>query len=993
MDASAAYKAKDYQRAAALFAQVAREREDRPARCTTTARRSSRPNRCRRRRRSSIARRSKADPEVRYRARFNCGIRRILVRGLAAHGGLRRGPSSIRRSRGYKKVLIQRPTDLDAKWNYELALRRRSRAAVAVAAADSRTRRSRRRRRSRSRSRRSRNGRPSSCWAAPSARSARCRARSSSRTARSHHQAARTGEARVLVGLALLAQLAITAQGPDTATACLPLTLTRRRTRAGRVPRRRSSRRVGRAPAPALACRFARRARRRRANERDHRRRRPTSRSRRSDASRCRPSSRRSTRSARSPRRSVVTVREPIDPPPGRARRRRGSTTRTAANARLARSSGSRWTTRSTCCSTRGRAADYAETRPSFRRRWRRCWRTTSTSRAAADRMGAGCFETLSYRRALFPLFPGRVAIPPAVLTYSLPLSSSFFSREESFELRSDSVRFVAVEPPAAGRPRITPARWARCASARARESPTTRVGDAVVLTVRVNAVGNVKLLPRPIVELSWAIDHAGRRARRDRFDGEPHRGREGVRLADHAARRRHAGRAAHPLSVLRSGARPIRRHRDVADPVVVAPRLARVERHGDRDRTCRSASSCATSGATPFSTRPLVLGAVRARADSGHAAALLAAPAHRGRRSSPIRRLRALAEAPRPPPARELRRLFVESLRERVPARGPRSRAARARAAPRRRERRRRARGGGDARATRRRRVLRRAARSTIARRAKRWRSPTWSIARRSGRAAPRCAPRARSRCSLTVVATRARAWTRVRACSATACAPTSAASSRSPNAALPPRRRAEAACRRRVGEPRRRGVGERGHGAGGARLASRAATRSARRRDARSARARSSRSARAAAAYVAPLAPDARRRRWCSWRGSSRGWCSRSRRRAARAPRDRSPAARSPSRSSGSSGCSSSSRGSSARDLGVLVHEPRAASRRPRADAPALATAAAGEAGRLGAREGGMGLTSPLDAARAGWVPASALMPIEPVQPARLTGLAPVR
>ncbi|HEX7941682.1 MAG TPA: hypothetical protein VF488_07735, partial [Gemmatimonadaceae bacterium] len=30
----------------------------------------------------------------------------------------------------------------------------------------------------------------------------------------------------MLVGIALLAQLAITAQGPDTATACLPLTLT-----------------------------------------------------------------------------------------------------------------------------------------------------------------------------------------------------------------------------------------------------------------------------------------------------------------------------------------------------------------------------------------------------------------------------------------------------------------------------------------------------------------------------------------------------------------------------------------------------------------------------------------------------------------------------------------------------------------------------------------------------------------------------------------------
>ena len=60
-------------------------------------------------------------------------------------------------------------------------------------------------------------------------------------------------------------------------------------------------------------------------------------------------------------------------------------------------------------------------------------------------KQGRRCFEALSYRRALFPLFPGRVTIPPAVLTYSLPLSTSFFSREESFELRSDSAHFVAI--------------------------------------------------------------------------------------------------------------------------------------------------------------------------------------------------------------------------------------------------------------------------------------------------------------------------------------------------------------------------------------------------------------------------------------------------------------------------------------------------------------------------------------------------------------------
>ncbi|HKP15155.1 MAG TPA: BatD family protein, partial [Gemmatimonadaceae bacterium] len=120
-------------------------------------------------------------------------------------------------------------------------------------------------------------------------------------------------------------------------------------------------------------------------------------------------------------------------------------------------------------------------------------------------RQGRRCFETLSYRRGLFPLFPGNVTIPPAVLTYSLPLTSSFFSREESFELRSDSVRFVAIDPPARDRPADYAGAVGTLRISARTETGATRVGDPVVLTVRVTAAGNVKLLPRPSLELPWA--------------------------------------------------------------------------------------------------------------------------------------------------------------------------------------------------------------------------------------------------------------------------------------------------------------------------------------------------------------------------------------------------------------------------------------------------------------------------------------------------------
>ena len=60
-------------------------------------------------------------------------------------------------------------------------------------------------------------------------------------------------------------------------------------------------------------------------------------------------------------------------------------------------------------------------------------------------------YEAHVYQRPIFPLSAGRVAIPPARLLYAMPLSYSFFSREESFELRSDSAVVVALEPPKDG--------------------------------------------------------------------------------------------------------------------------------------------------------------------------------------------------------------------------------------------------------------------------------------------------------------------------------------------------------------------------------------------------------------------------------------------------------------------------------------------------------------------------------------------------------------
>lgn len=113
--------------------------------------------------------------------------------------------------------------------------------------------------------------------------------------------------------------------------------------------------------------------------------------------------------------------------------------------------------------------------------------------------------EVHTFRRALFVLTPGRYSMGPARLTYSLPQSTSFFSREDERTLRADAVSFIAVEPPERGRPSEwlgAVGRWR--ASSRA-EPSSTRVGDPFVLVLRLEGTGNATLLPRPPLSIPWA--------------------------------------------------------------------------------------------------------------------------------------------------------------------------------------------------------------------------------------------------------------------------------------------------------------------------------------------------------------------------------------------------------------------------------------------------------------------------------------------------------
>ena len=114
-------------------------------------------------------------------------------------------------------------------------------------------------------------------------------------------------------------------------------------------------------------------------------------------------------------------------------------------------------------------------------------------------------YEVHVFRRALFPVAPGRIDIPPASLTYAVPLGPSFFSREETRSLQSERVSIVAISPPTAGRPSSWNGAVGDLALRATIATRRPRVGDPAVVTLRVSGTGNVHLWPRPVLELPWA--------------------------------------------------------------------------------------------------------------------------------------------------------------------------------------------------------------------------------------------------------------------------------------------------------------------------------------------------------------------------------------------------------------------------------------------------------------------------------------------------------
>ena len=127
-----------------------------------------------------------------------------------------------------------------------------------------------------------------------------------------------------------------------------------------------------------------------------------------------------------------------------------------------------------------------------------------STTRPLSRDEAGKRYDVHVFQRALFPLTPGVHSLAAARLTYALPLSNSIFSREETYSARTSALAIIARDPPLIGRPPGFEGAVGRLTVGARVDTPSSRVGDPVTLTVTVSGVGNVSLFPRPSVVIAW---------------------------------------------------------------------------------------------------------------------------------------------------------------------------------------------------------------------------------------------------------------------------------------------------------------------------------------------------------------------------------------------------------------------------------------------------------------------------------------------------------
>lgn len=116
----------------------------------------------------------------------------------------------------------------------------------------------------------------------------------------------------------------------------------------------------------------------------------------------------------------------------------------------------------------------------------------TSASRV----IGSSIYEVQTFQRALFPVSPGRQIIPPARLSYEV--RRGLMNAPETRQLLSDTLHIVVLPVPSAGRPPGFTGAVGRYSVSGRLEPDRVNAGEAAVLSVTVEGIGNLKALPPP---------------------------------------------------------------------------------------------------------------------------------------------------------------------------------------------------------------------------------------------------------------------------------------------------------------------------------------------------------------------------------------------------------------------------------------------------------------------------------------------------------------
>jgi len=121
---------------------------------------------------------------------------------------------------------------------------------------------------------------------------------------------------------------------------------------------------------------------------------------------------------------------------------------------------------------------------------------------AAARLVGGRWMDLFITHQIVFPLAAGRINVAPASVDYAVPVTFSFFSREERYTLRSESLSVVVLPLPAAGRPSGDRGVVGQGLTLDLRIEPAeTRVGEPLEVAATVTGVGNVALWPEPVLQ------------------------------------------------------------------------------------------------------------------------------------------------------------------------------------------------------------------------------------------------------------------------------------------------------------------------------------------------------------------------------------------------------------------------------------------------------------------------------------------------------------